>query len=589
MEREARNAGHAFAIVAVDELVRLGMTDAVLAPGSRSTPIALALLADDRVRVHVRIDERSAAYLALGLARTSHRLVPVLCTSGTATTYFHGAVLEADLSRVPLLALTADRPPALRGTGANQTVDQVRMFGTAVRLAVDAPLPQAQPGSVRAWRALVTSVAEHCLGAAPGSPPGPVHLNCPFDEPLLPIDDGVGFGFDLGLGADPPDATPPAAVAEGAGELAQALHGVRRGVVICGDCPAGMADAAVALAERAGWPLIAEPHSNARRGTMALRAADAVLRDADFAAAFRPDLAVVVGRVGLSRALLGWLAETPHVLVDPYGSRWDVTRTARAVIRCSPQALAAVDVTGADAGWAAGWLAASAAAGRALDEVLDGSPTLTEPLVARDVAALAPDDAVLVVSSSMPIRDLDAVMRPRPLRIVANRGVSGIDGFTSTAQGVALAHDGPTVALAGDLSLLHDINGLLPGPDARPDVTYVVVNNDGGGIFSLLPQGTEVARADFERLFGTPHGMVLADVAAAYQVSHALVSTVDELRAALAGPDRLRIVEVRTDRNANAALHERLRETAAAAVATLRLGSTGKGPADEFPPPHQKG
>jgi 2-succinyl-5-enolpyruvyl-6-hydroxy-3-cyclohexene-1-carboxylate synthase len=589
MEREARNAGHAFAIVAVDELVRHGMTDAVVAPGSRSTPIALALLADDRVRVHVRIDERSAAYLALGLARTTGRLVPVLCTSGTATTYFHGAVMEADLSRVPLLALTADRPPALRGTGANQTVDQVRMFGSAVRLAVDAPLPEALPGSVPAWRALFASVAEHCLGAVPGSPPGPVHLNCPFDEPLLPVDDAVGFGFDLDLGAGPRDPAPPVGDAEAASELVQALHGVRRGVMVCGDCPAGMADAAVALAERAGWPLIAEPHSNARRGPMALRATDAVLRDADFAAAIRPDLVVVVGRVGLSRALLGWLAETPHVLVDPYGSRWDVTRTARAVIRCSPQALAAVGVTGADAGWAAGWLAASAAAGRALDDMLDGLPSLTEPLVARELAALVPDDAVLVVSSSMPIRDLDAVMRPRPVRIVANRGVSGIDGFTSTAQGVALGHDGPTVALAGDLSLLHDINGLLPGPDARPDVTYVVVNNDGGGIFSLLPQGSEVAAADFERLFGTPHGMVLADVAAAYQVGHALVSTVDELRAALAAPDGLRIVEVRTDRNENAALHERLRETAAAAVAGLRLGSTGKDLADEFPPPHQEG
>jgi 2-succinyl-5-enolpyruvyl-6-hydroxy-3-cyclohexene-1-carboxylate synthase len=592
MEREARNAGHAFAIVAVDELVRHGMTDAVLAPGSRSTPIALALLADDRVRVHVRIDERSAAYLALGLARTSGRLVPVLCTSGTATTYFHGAVMEADLSRVPLLALTADRPPALRGTGANQTVDQVRMFGSAVRLAVDAPLPEALPGSVRAWRALLASVAEHCLGAAPGSPPGPVHLNCPFDEPLLPVDDAMGFGFDLGLGADLPDPAPPVGGAGGAeapSELAQALHGVRRGVVVCGDCAPGMADAAVEVAERAGWPLIAEPHSNARRGPQALRATDAVLRDPGFTAAYRPDLALVVGRVGLSRALLGWLAETPHVLVDPYGSRWDVTRSAAAIIRCSPQALAAAPVTAAEPSWPTAWLTASEAAGTAIDTMLDRDGSLSEPLVAREVAALLQADAVLVVSSSMPIRDLDAVMRPRPVRIVANRGVSGIDGFTSTAQGVALAHGGPTVALAGDLSLLHDINGLLPGPDTRPDVTYVVVNNDGGGIFSLLPQATEVAPADFERLFGTPHGMVLADVAAAYQVGHALVSTVDELRAALATADGLRIVEVRTHRNENAALHERLRETAAAAVAALRLGSTGKGLADEFPPPHQEG
>jgi 2-succinyl-5-enolpyruvyl-6-hydroxy-3-cyclohexene-1-carboxylate synthase len=589
MLTEAGNAGHAFAIVAVDELVRHGMTDAVVAPGSRSTPIALALLADDRVRVHVRIDERSAAYLALGLARASGRIVPVLCTSGTATTYFHGAVMEADLSRLPLLALTADRPPTLRGTGANQTVDQVGMFGSAVRLAVDVPLPVAGPGSVRAWRDLVADAAGRCLGTAPGSTPGPVHLNCPLDEPLLPVGDAAGFDDDLGLDADLPGAVPSTDDGEVPPELARVLDGVRRGVVVCGDCPPGMADAAVDFAERAGWPLIAEPHSNARRGPMALRATDAVLRDAGFTAAYRPDLVVVVGRVGLSRALLGWLGETPHVVVDRYGSPWDVTRSAQAVIRCSPRALATAPVTRADDEWPAGWLDASAAAGAAIDTVLDSDPALTEPLVAREVAALVPDGAALVVSSSMPIRDLDAVMRPRSLRIVANRGVSGIDGFVSTAQGVALVHDGPTVALGGDLSLLHDVNGLLPGPDTRPDVTYVVVNNDGGGIFSLLPQGAGVAAADFERVFGTPHGMVLADVAAAYQVGHVLVSTVAELRAALDLPVALRIIEVQTGRLENAALHERLRDTAAATVAALRLGSTETDLTDEFPLPPQEG
>jgi 2-succinyl-5-enolpyruvyl-6-hydroxy-3-cyclohexene-1-carboxylate synthase len=401
-----------------------------------------------------------------------------------------------------------------------------------------------------------------------------VHLNCPLDEPLLPVDDAAGFGYDLGLDTDLPAAAPATEDDEVPPELARALDGVRRGVVVCGDCAPGMADAAVSLAERAGWPLIAEPHSNSRRGPMALRATDAVLRDAGFAAAYRPDLVVVVGRVGLSRALLGWLGETPHVVVDRFGSHWDVTRSAQAVVRCSPRGLAAAPVAAADGGWSAGWLHASGVAGAAIDEVVDAAMTLTEPLVAREVAAGVPDGAALVISSSMPIRDLDAVMLPRELRIVANRGVSGIDGFTSTAQGVALAHDGPTVALGGDLSLLHDINGLLPGPDARPDVTYVVVNNDGGGIFSLLPQGTGVAPADFERVFGTPHGMVLADVAAAYQVGHVLVSTVAELRAALALPPALRIVEVRTARIENAALHDRLRDTAAAAVAALRLGSS---------------
>ncbi len=574
---EARNAGHAFATVLVDELVRQGTTDAVVAPGSRSTPVALALLADNRVRVHVRIDERSAAYLALGIARVSRHIVPVLCTSGTATSYLHGAVMEADLSRVPLLALTADRPAGLRGTGANQTIDQVAMFGSAVRQAVDAPLPASEPGVVGHWRTLVADAAEHCLGIGSrrGEPPGPVQLNLPFDEPLLPVDDGVGFPFSLGLEvpqqpaepAVPRDSIPP--------ELTRTLHGVTRGVVVCGDTPAAMAEAATRLAGRASWPLLAEPHSNARRGPSALRATDAVLRDPGFNAAYRPDLAVVVGRVGLSRALLGWLAATPHVVVDPYGSGWNVTRTARAVIRCSPESLAAALASPAGPEWLVAWQSAAAAAGDAVDEVLDATAELSEPLIAREVAAAVPDDTALVVSSSMPIRDLDTVMRPRALRIVANRGVSGIDGFVSTAQGVALGHDGPTVALCGDLSLLHDVNGLLPGPDARPDVTYVVINNDGGGIFSLLPQHTGVAAADFERVFGTPHGIALADLAAAYRIAHVEVSDVEELRNALKAPVGLRIVEVRTDREQNAALHDQLRDAGAAAVAALELGRDG--------------
>ncbi|HEX3908412.1 MAG TPA: 2-succinyl-5-enolpyruvyl-6-hydroxy-3-cyclohexene-1-carboxylic-acid synthase [Mycobacteriales bacterium] len=577
---EAHNAGQAFATVLVDELVRHGMTDAVVAPGSRSTPVALALLADHRVRVHVRIDERSAAYLALGIARFSRRVVPVLCTSGTATSYLHGAVMEADLSRVPLLALTADRPAGLRGTGANQTIDQVALFGSAVRLAVDAPLPASEPGVVGHWRTLVTAAAQHCLGtgARRGEPPGPVQLNLPFDEPLLPVDDDAGFPFSLGLEKPNPAVEPDPPRDDVPPELARALHGVTRGVVVCGDTPSAMAEAATELAGRASWPLLAEPHSNARRGASALRATDAVLRDPGFAAAHRPDLAIVVGRVGLSRALLGWLAETPHVVVDPYGSGWDVTRTARAVIRCSAGSLAAASVTPAEPAWFAGWEAAATAAGDAIDAMLDATPELSEPLVAREVAATVPDDTALVVSSSMPIRDLDTVMRPRALRLVANRGVSGIDGFVSTAQGVAVAHDGPTVALAGDLSLLHDVNGLLPGPDDRPDVTYVVINNDGGGIFSLLPQAAGVAHDDFERVFGTPHGMRLADLAAAYRISHAEVRDVEALRSHLVSPAGLRIVEIRTDRTSNQQLHDRMRAAATSAVAGLRLGSNGQRP-----------
>jgi 2-succinyl-5-enolpyruvyl-6-hydroxy-3-cyclohexene-1-carboxylate synthase len=554
----AENAGRAFALVLVDELVRHGVRHAVVAPGSRSTPIALALVEDPRITVHVRIDERSAAYLALGIAKASAAIVPVLCTSGTATSYFLGAVMEADLSCLPLLVLTADRPPELHGIGANQTVEQVGLYGSAVRWAADVRVPESRPDAVESWRLVVAEAAGYLLGDAE-RPPGPVHLNLPLREPLTPVDDGVGFPFDLDHDA-PLSARQPAPP-DPAADLVQRLSAARRGIVVVGGVGVGTTDAISDFAERVGWPVIAEPHSGARHGPMALRSTDGVLRDEEFTGAHRPDLVVVVGRVGLSRVLLGWLAGVPHIVLSPDSGNWDVTRTAEAVIRGPLEALSGLDIAPADPTWARDWLAASDHVSDSIDAVLDSSPTLTEPQVARDVAALVPDGGVLVVGSSMPVRDLDLVMRPRSgVRILANRGVSGIDGFVSTAQGVSIAHDaGPTVALCGDLSLLHDVNGLIPGPDHRPDVTYVVINNDGGGIFSLLPQGTSVDPVAFERLFGTPHGMSLELVAAAYDVTHCLVTTPGALTAALSTYGGVRIVEVRTTRAANTALHERLR------------------------------
>jgi 2-succinyl-5-enolpyruvyl-6-hydroxy-3-cyclohexene-1-carboxylate synthase len=563
-ESVARNAGHAFALVLVDELARHGVTDAVLAPGSRSTPIALALAGHERIRLHVRIDERSASYLALGIARTTGRPVPVLCTSGTATAHFHGAALEADQSRVPLLLLTADRPPELRGVGANQTVDQVGLYGSAARWSVDVGVPEPREGSVRYWRSLVSRAVAVSLGSS-GGPAGPVHLNLPLREPLTPDDDGVGFAWSLEGRAD---GAPWATAARGQGDLPadllNRLEGSERGVVVAGDgLSARDADGVVRFAAESSWPLIAEPHSNCRRG-VALRAVDALLSDPGFAGSHRPDLVVVAGRVGLTRPLLGWLADQPHVVVDRDGAWADPTRSAHAVFSTAPAVLGSV-VAKAEADWADGWQTAATAAGRAIDEVL-ASGGLSEPLVGRDVAATVPSGGALVVASSMPIRDLDLTMQPRDdVRIVANRGASGIDGFVSTAAGVALSHDGPVVALAGDLSLLHDINGLLADP--APDLTLVVINNNGGGIFSLLPQAAGDDAATFERLFGTPHGVDIAQASAAYGVRHSLVETPAALTdAVVTKPTGIHIVEVRTARAANADLHRRLRDAAAAAI-----------------------
>jgi 2-succinyl-5-enolpyruvyl-6-hydroxy-3-cyclohexene-1-carboxylate synthase len=557
----AENAGRAFSLVLVDELARQGVRHAVIAPGSRSTPIALALLESPHITVHVRVDERSAAYLALGIAKASRNIVPVLCTSGTAASYFHGAVMEADLSCVPLLVLTADRPPELHGIGANQTVEQRALYGIATRWAPTIETPESGPDSVDIWRSLVAEIAVHCYGREV-HPPGPVHLNLPLREPLTPTDDGIGFPYDLGIKPEPPPEIIQEPLTSPSVELKERLEGVGRGIVVLGDLGGWGPQDALQFAKRANWPVIAEPHSQGRHGPMALRSTDGLLRDEEFTDAHRPDLVVVVRRVGLSRALLSWLATVTHIVVSPDGGRWDPTRSAETVIDCPIDALAHIKVTPADPSWSADWLDASARVSKAIDATLDSSPVLTEPQVARDVAALVPAGSALVVSSSMPIRDLDLVMRPRSdIDIYANRGVSGIDGFVSTAQGIALGRTsaGPTVALCGDLSLLHDINGLMPGPDARPDLTYVVINNDGGGIFSLLPQGSSVDPAAFERLFGTPHGMSLERVAAAYDVSHTLVATADELATALASYGGVRIIEVRTNRAENAALHEWLR------------------------------
>jgi 2-succinyl-5-enolpyruvyl-6-hydroxy-3-cyclohexene-1-carboxylate synthase len=564
----AENAGRAFALVLVDQLVREGMQHAVVAPGSRSTPIALALLEHPDVTVHVRIDERSAAYLALGLAKVSQRIVAVLCTSGTATSYFHGAVMEADLSSVPLVVLTADRPPELHGIGANQTVAQQGLYGDAVRFSPEVPVPVSAPGSVTRWRALVATAARHAHGLTGGSP-GPVHLNLPLRDPLTPVDDGVGFPYDLNVPYDA--ATPAVTDSEALPHLAARLRGIGRGVIVAGGWATGSVDAVLDYAVRAGWPIIAEPHSNARVGAMALWATDVVLRDAEFTIRHTPEIVLVVGRVGLSRTLLAWLETVPHVVLSPDGHHWDVTRNAAVVATGPPTVLATIETGAPDPSWASDWLVAATAAGNAIDHTIDrtgdvaadSAGELNEPRVAREVAALLPDGAALVVSSSMPVRDLDLVMRPRDgITVHANRGVSGIDGFVSTAMGIALgrADEGPTVALCGDLSLLHDVNGLMTGDEPRPDLAIVVINNDGGGIFSLLPQGSAVEPAAFERLFGTPHGVDIANVAATYDVPHSLVSSSAELAAALCGPGGLRIIEVKTDRADNTALHAQLRD-----------------------------
>jgi 2-succinyl-5-enolpyruvyl-6-hydroxy-3-cyclohexene-1-carboxylate synthase len=554
----ALNPAVVFARVFVDELVRNGLDHAVLAPGSRSAPLAMALATEDRLRLHVRIDERSAAFLALGLGKAGGSPAAVLCTSGTAAANFHPAVLEAHEARVPLLVLTADRPPELRGTGANQTVDQIKLYGDAVRWFCEVGAPHGVANDY--WRSLACRAWAEAAGLV-GRPPGPVHLNLAFREPLVP--DGT---------EDTPAGRPEGAAwttiaaptrqpsAEDMAWLAESIERVERGLVVLGDSDRDLGSL-VALARAARWPVIAEPSSNARTGDEVISTASLLLADGDFAAQHTPDLILSAGRVGLSRAVLGLLARAPELVrVDPPGGWLDPTRSTSRLIVADPESLPVPE--GRDrSGWQESWCEAERAARGALDALLDEDEAPSEPRTARDLAATVPDGGLLVVSSSMPIRDLDLTMRPRAgLRVLANRGASGIDGVVSTAVGAALRHDGPAFALLGDLALLHDQNGLLIGTEQRPDLVLVVANNDGGGIFSLLPQaGVE----GFERVFGTPHGADLAHVAAATGCVYVRVARAADLPAAVAGARGLTLVEVRTDRTANAVLHARMREQVA--------------------------
>lgn len=560
--------------VLVDELARAGVTDACLAPGSRSTPLATALFNDDRIRLHVRHDERSAAFLALGLAKASQRPVAVVCTSGSAAANLHPAVVEADTSRVPLLLLTADRPPELRGTAANQTIDQIKMFGSSVRWFCELGAPP-EP-QVQYWRSAASRACAEARGATAG-PAGPVHINVALREPLVAT---PGSEIDVAVGArgdnDSWTATGDGTVAPLPTDIAwltERIQATERGLLVVGDTAADPRPL-VALAAAAGWPALAEPQSGVRSGPNAVTTYDYLLRDAPFAAAHDPDLVVVVGRLGLSKALLAWLSpDVEQVLLDRNGAWLDPNRTVRRVIRGDPAITAArvVDdlLDRPDSAWLRSWRRAEQAVRAAVDAVLDADDVPSEPRSARDLAAALPGGAVLTVASSMPVRDLALVMRPRSgLRILANRGASGIDGFVSTALGVAAASEGPAFALAGDLSLLHDQNGLLPSPTGRGDLVLVVLNNDGGGIFSFLPQARYPR--GYETLFGTPHGIDFEQLARLYGLTYArleqaaaLEDTV--LRASAAGG--VHLVEVRTDRAVNVDLHRRLEQAALQALA----------------------
>jgi 2-succinyl-5-enolpyruvyl-6-hydroxy-3-cyclohexene-1-carboxylate synthase len=580
--------------------------DVCLCPGSRSTPLAVATARQPELRCWTHIDERSAAFFALGLAKTKRAPVALVCTSGTAAANFLPAVVEAHYARVPLLMLTADRPPELREWGAGQTIDQVNLYGGHVRWFAEAALPEASGGALRYARAL----ASRAVAAARGRPAGPVHLNLPFREPLEPVEVPGDVAPDLGA-RDPLAASgrrdrPYAAVTEAAltpddataDTVAQIVGAHPRGVIACGplDADAALAAAVARLGRAAGWPILADPTSQLRRGAHVAGApviatSDLFLRDESFAAARAPEVILGIGATPTSKALRLWtLRHAPEhlLLLDPGGAWNDPNHLASQVLRVDPAALCDAvceRLATSDAPPRGDWLNSFEAADRrtaaAVERCLAEEESLLEPRAVRELAQTLPDGGLLYVSNSMPVRDLDAFLpaSPRPLRVLCNRGANGIDGMISSALGAAAAECGHVVLLTGDLAFAHDLGGLLAARRHGLRATIVLLNNDGGGIFSFLPIADYGDGVNFEENFRTPLGVDFAPAAESFGVRFTRVGSWEHFRAAVkesATDPHTSVVEVPVDRDRSVAHHREIQREVGEALAVGRAAEGGR-------------
>ena len=548
-----------FCATLIDEWIQNGVTHAVIAPGSRSTVMALALSARSDLGVHVFHDERSAAFAALGIGLLGTPAV-LVCTSGTAAAHFHAAVIEAHLSAVPLIVCTTDRPPELRDVGAPQTIDQTKLFGSSVRWFHDPGV--ADDAASGTWR----SLAAHAYGAATGTWPGPVHLNLPFREPLLgtagelpPRSSVMAVTFNSNT------VVSPYAIARLATRVSSP-----RGVIVAGrGC--GAADGVLALAAATGWPVLADARSGLRHlDGVALSAADSILRSDEFASAHRPDVVVRLGQPPVSKVLNQWLAslDAHQIHVTPVPTWTDPDGVVAHRIVAEPGSVCsalAEHLSCTDEGWLTDWVRAERIAQATISTTLaDG--TLSEPGVAHAAVAALRPGSHLVVSSSMPIRDVEWFgVVPDGVTVHSNRGANGIDGVVATAIGVAIATAAPTTLLIGDVAFLHDSSSLTALMGRNVDLRMIVVDNDGGGIFSFLPQAGALAGERFEQLFGTPHGVDIAALAAAHSIPVDEAASPEDVTASVATPGT-HLTLVRSDRTTNVAVHAALNAAVVAAI-----------------------
>jgi len=577
------NGNTALASAFVEELTRGGLRHAVISPGSRSTPLAVALWRQAEIEVSVIVDERSAAFFALGAAQATQAPVALLCTSGTAAANYHPAVCEANESAVPLVVLTADRPPELRGIGAGQTIDQIKLYGESVRWFCEVGTHSADDDGLLHYR----SVACRALAATRGETrPGPVHLNLPWREPLAPlaVEDAVTATDPLALqgregrpltAVTSIDLEPSAFLLE---EMSGHIGDAIAGVIVAGrQLDPELREPLAHLARASGFPILAEPTSQLRCGphdrSYVVSTYDLLLRDEHFARSVVPDLVLRFGEMPTSKPLRSWLAASgaDQIAIDPYGGWNEPTNRAAAILRADPTELAS--------GWAARlekeerpapqrWLNAESAARKVLaSEFADGA--VSEPALHHTLGQAHQDGDLVYTASSMPIRDQEAFLPPgeTDVTFLCNRGANGIDGLLSSGIGAAHATGKPTTIITGDLGLLHDIGGLATLRNVSTPVRIVVIDNDGGGIFGFLPQADALGDEEFEALMGTPRGIDAAKAAALFDLPHRRLESLSELPDALAAGTSL--IEVRTDRQTNVALHRQISEGVIAASAAI--------------------
>jgi 2-succinyl-5-enolpyruvyl-6-hydroxy-3-cyclohexene-1-carboxylate synthase len=557
----------------VDELARCGMRHAVTSPGSRNAPIALTMAAEERIDAVSVIDERAAGFLALGMAKAGGRPVAVTCTSGTAAANLAPAVHEAHQARVPLVVLTADRPPELRDVGAGQSIDQIRLFGSAAKWFVE--VGQHEPSRETAVHH--RGLACRAYWTAAGGRPGVVHLNLGLREPLAPVAEQLYPADWEGRHGGRPwvqlREQPSQLSEDDQKTLAERIAGAARGVIVAGTTAEAVAAPVVRLAAAAGWPVLAEPASGVRCGehdrSHVVAHYDVLLRSEEFAATHAPELVLRVGDTPTSKPLRSWLARAPQVVLDPEAAWHEPTRGADLVLRgaAAPacEALAVeLEQSGhaAESGWVRAWCDADSVVAPALAQ----APDPCEPRAYTAPAGALGDGAIVWMASSMPVRDVEAFWPsgPERVRFLANRGANGIDGTLASAAGAARATGAPMLVLCGELALLHDLGGLLAARRAGIELTVVCVDNGGGGIFDFLPVAGTAQASAYEAHVATPSGLDLATVAALAGMEPRRAEIAADVRAAVqAGPG---LIEVRTERSQNVAVHRGIAARAHAAL-----------------------